>query len=337
MTRHATEGAAPGNARGGASSSHMASGSVLVLRSGALGDFVLTCPVFSALRAREPRWKTVYVGRDSFGELLMMAGLADRVVSQDSPEVVALHSRAPGAALGRLLGESALAISYLGSHDVARNLLRAGTGEVLTCSARPVVGGRVHAADHLASVLSGRLDVPSRARPRIEVPEAVKERARVALAGIGPVADGYVVLHPGSGGPRKNWPSSRFRELAPLVRDATGLAVVLVVGPAELERDRRCADDLRTVADAVFAAPRLPLLAGLLTGAAAYVGNDSGVSHLAAACGAPTVAVFGPTDPAVWAPRGPSVRVLRDASGSPGRVAVAAVLDALSTVRRTSI
>ena len=144
-----------------------------------------------------------------------------------------------------------------------------------------------------------------------------------------------MILQPGSGGPRKNWPPSCFHELAPLARDATGFAVVVVLGPAELERADRGADELHSVADAVFEAPRLPLLAGLLAGAAVYVGNDSGVSHLAAACGAPTVAVFGPTDPAVWAPRGPSVRVLRDASGSSGQVAVGDVLEALVNMSRT--
>jgi ADP-heptose:LPS heptosyltransferase len=57
-------------------------------------------------------------------------------------------------------------------------------------------------------------------------------------------------------------------------------------------------------------------LACWLAGASLYVGNDSGITHLAAAAGAPVVALFGPTDPAVWAPRGPRVRVV--ATGRPG-------------------
>jgi len=56
----------------------------------------------------------------------------------------------------------------------------------------------------------------------------------------------------------------------------------------------------------------LPLrtLAGVLARCSVYVGNDSGVSHLAAAVGAPTVAIFGPTDPRVWGPRGPRVQTV---------------------------
>jgi ADP-heptose:LPS heptosyltransferase len=55
---------------------------------------------------------------------------------------------------------------------------------------------------------------------------------------------------------------------------------------------------------------KLPIVAARLAAAAAFVGNDSGTTHLAAMLGAPTVAIFGPTDPAVWAPTGPRVRVL---------------------------
>jgi ADP-heptose:LPS heptosyltransferase len=65
----------------------------------------------------------------------------------------------------------------------------------------------------------------------------------------------------------------------------------------------------------------LPLVAGILEGALLYLGHDSGITHLAAAVGAPTVAVFGPTDPRVWRPRGPRVRVLGGTAVTPGQVA----------------
>ncbi len=303
---------------------------VVVLRSGALGDFVLTLPVLSALREGLPGADIVYVGRDGFGRLARLAGLADRTISQETPAVVALHSGVTdaGGRFVRTAGRVDLAISFLGSDDVARNLLHAGAGEVLSCSARPKAAG-VHASDHLLSVLRGRLDVPSPAVPRIEVPAALKARAR-AILGEGGIPSGrYLVLQPGSGAPRKNWPAGRFRELARLARCEMGLAVAVVLGPAELDRDPDRASEFASVADTVLESPQLPVLAGLLAGAAAYVGNDSGVSHLAAACGAPTVAVFGPTEPAAWAPRGPHVRMIRDPSCDLGSVQVASVLEAL--------
>lgn len=160
----------------------------------------------------------------------------------------------------------------------------------------------------------------------------------------------YFVLHPGSGSPKKCWPVERFVELAELlVRGAgtgprrksgvgsvpdhavsttpdshRGLAgpevqprggresqVVFVLGPVECERwtQERVAGIQRELP--VILCPPLTTLAGLLEGASGYVGNDSGVSHLAAAVGAPTVAIFGPTRPEHFAPVGPKVGVVR--------------------------
>jgi hypothetical protein len=100
---------------------------------------------------------------------------------------------------------------------------------------------------------------------------------------------GYAVIHPFSGSPRKNWPLERFRAVAG--RLARRMPVYWSAGPEE------------ELAEAV----RFPDLRGLarwLAAAAVYIGNDSGISHLAAACGVPVIALFGPTDARVWAPRG---------------------------------
>lgn len=100
---------------------------------------------------------------------------------------------------------------------------------------------------------------------------------------------GFAVIHPFSGSPRKNWPLERFRAVAG--RLARYLRVFWCAGPEEeLEGALRFAD--------------LRGLTRWLAAANVYIGNDSGVSHLAAACGVPVVAMFGPTDPLVWAPRG---------------------------------
>jgi len=118
------------------------------------------------------------------------------------------------------------------------------------------------------------------------------------------LSGGFVAIHPGSGGRAKRWPVERFAELA----RALPCPTVWLLGPAEDDdmEARRLGQGVGVVAHEL----PLPTLAGLLATCRAYVGNDSGVSHLAAAVGAPTVALFGPTDPAVWAPRGDRVAVL---------------------------
>ncbi|HEY6548414.1 MAG TPA: glycosyltransferase family 9 protein [Vicinamibacteria bacterium] len=136
---------------------------------------------------------------------------------------------------------------------------------------------------------------------------------------LGQLPPHFLALHPGSGSARKNWPAERFVTLAGrLARDRPCL---VIEGPA---------DEGVTLpfhaSRAVFARG-LPLraLGGLLARAGLYVGNDSGVTHLAAAFGAPTLALFGPTDPQIWSPLGPRVRVVRAPQGRLETLEVAAV------------
>ena len=100
----------------------------------------------------------------------------------------------------------------------------------------------------------------------------------------------FIAIHPFSGSAGKNWPLEKFQQVA------AGLP--LPVEWAATEQDVHRFEDLGDVAN-------------WLASARAYLGNDSGLSHLAAAVGTPVVALFGPTDPAVWAPRGASVTILK--------------------------
>ena len=120
----------------------------------------------------------------------------------------------------------------------------------------------------------------------------------------------FLAVHPGSGSPSKNWPTSRFLEAAG--RLAGPEPWLLVAGPAEA--------GLEAPRGAILAREwPLRVLGAALARAGLFLGNDSGVSHLAAAAGAPTLALFGPTDPALWAPVGPRVTTLRAPGGSLAR------------------
>ncbi len=116
-----------------------------------------------------------------------------------------------------------------------------------------------------------------------------------------------LALAPGSGAREKNWPEEFFLAVAKWWRASTGGAVILLVGPVESERGG--IDGLRQHC-LVARDLSLAQLAALLSHSDVYLGNDSGVTHLAAAVGVPTFALFGPSDPRQWAPRGKSVVVL---------------------------
>lgn len=104
--------------------------------------------------------------------------------------------------------------------------------------------------------------------------------------------EGYAVIHPFSGSPRKNWPLENFRRLAATL----DMPIHWIAGPDEPLPEAQRFDNLWD-------------LAFFLAGASRYIGNDSGITHLAAACGVPTTAIFLTTNPAIWAPRGPHVTV----------------------------
>jgi heptosyltransferase III len=126
---------------------------------------------------------------------------------------------------------------------------------------------------------------------------------------VGALRTDEVLVHPGSGSTAKNWPPGRFAEII----CALDAPVRLVVGEADTPAARRVEEALGR------AVPRLqcdlPDLAARLAGCRAYLGNDSGISHLAGLCGAHSVVLFGPSDPYVWRPLGRDVHVLRFSAG----------------------
>jgi heptosyltransferase-3 len=137
----------------------------------------------------------------------------------------------------------------------------------------------IHAVDFYLNQVGGR---PG-AAPRIQVPR---------------FDGGYIAIHPFSGSASKNWPFERFRELAARLQTILRAEIRWTAGPEEL------LDGAERFAD-------LYELACWLGGARLYIGNDSGITHLAAAAGTPVVALFGPTDPVIWRPRGDRVRIVR--------------------------
>lgn len=133
---------------------------------------------------------------------------------------------------------------------------------------------------------------------RIDLQPEDVEAASMTLARHRLEAGSFILIMPGSGSPKKNWPSERFVELAGLL--PRGRPAAIILGPAEAGCERVFADrGLR-----VLQGLELGEVAAIAAMAAAFVGNDSGVSHLAAAVGTPGVVLFGPTDPRRWRPLG---------------------------------
>jgi ADP-heptose:LPS heptosyltransferase len=185
--------------------------------------------------------------------------------------------------------------------------------------------GLGHAALWLAQAVAsllGREPSPTLADvPVLSFTDEEKREAEHRTRGLPPR---FLAVHPGSGSPSKNWPVGRFLEAAR--RLAGDHPWLLVAGPAEAE--------LAAPSGATCAREwPLRVLGAALGRAGLFLGNDAGVSHLAAAAGAPTLALFGPSDPGVWAPVGPHVAILRARAGSMAELDCEAVLAAAERLR----
>ncbi len=282
---------------------------VLVVRPGALGDALLAIPALRALRRRFPSQRLVVATNPSIAELLLANRLADEVIPQDDTRLLWLFGARSRDDEGAEI-EAAVLWSDDSDGTMRQSLERVGVRRVIHAGSRPAEGERRHVSDFLLASLE-----PFKANDAQDVTAAV-----VPLQGALQCADDwierrglsqtpFVILHPGSGSPRKNWPAARFVETAALLGRA-GPRVLVSFGPADEQTKARFeAAGVGTAWEAIGPI-EVSKLAALLHRSAGYLGNDSGVTHLAAMCGAPTVALFGATDPAVWAPHGPRVRVL---------------------------
>jgi ADP-heptose:LPS heptosyltransferase len=287
---------------------------VLIIFPGALGDLVCLLPALRRLAQR-------YHGCTM--ELMARAELADFAVERmgivrgysiDRREVSLLFSPALDAArgAGEFFGPFAAIHSFFGSGDPRpREVLTAACrGAVSFHPFRPAGGGHV-AAGYLQSLgdIAGAAGIhsgssgcaPALARG-IELRAEDLSSARQVLAGCGIMPGRFILLMPGSGSPAKNWPAENYLELGRKLGESR--AILVVLGPAE-EHLSGAFPGLKCLRN-----PNLGTLAAIVRSASAFVGNDSGVAHLAAASGGRGVVIFGPTDPGRWRPLG-EVVVLR--------------------------
>jgi heptosyltransferase-2 len=280
---------------------------VLLARTGALGDVLLMRTALWWLRAGGHAVTLLAPARTA--RLLVGAhpALADVLLDADSPTVARLFGGELPPEWAEHLETCAAAVVYSRSAELAAALSTA-ISDVRRHAPQPA---GMHAADWLCQPLAGLAKAPASAVPDLPgtPPSPVS----------GPSRD-FVAIHPGSGAPDKNWPAERFAAVARGLEP--DLTCVWVRGPAEAGLGPAPAGAKELAGEALHA------VASELAAARLYLGNDSGLSHLAAAVGTPTLALFGPTDPALWAPRGRQVRVLRAPAGQLEALTVAAVLAA---------
>lgn len=313
----------------------------MVIRGGAIGDFLLTVPAIALLRENFPDARLEILGYPHIAEIAVAAGLADAVRPLESGTLARFFGdprRTPALDTdwSAYFAGFNLVVSHLFDPDgfFAANLRRAGVKRLVESVAKVDPEG-AHAARQLARGLESLalyLEDPAvrlcfdRGQRAAEITELDED----FYAGKVPDENSTLVLHPGSGSPRKNWPVERWVEVMSALLEADDNRRVLMVGG---EADGQAMDFLMRALPAgrvggLHDMP-LPMIGATAARAELFLGHDSGISHLAAATGCPCLLLFGPTDPDVWAPPHPNARILRAPGGDLEALDVETVLAAL--------
>lgn len=288
---------------------------ILAIHPGALGDCILLGRVLGELGCEG---EVAFVGHASINRLLAGLGVVQKTLDFDLLPMHELFTDAliEAGPLARQLGACDRLISMYGEGNPAaeQRLIRACGAKTATfLPIRPPAGYAGHLTEHWLAKLASplrRSDLCARAWP---VPTAWREAGLCRLREAGVVDKKYIVLHPGAGGVQKRWPMEKFVEVAQAIQTQLDKLPVFVLGPVECEIFTKSELHVLQTFPAMHC-PSLEEFAGLLAGAEAMVGNDSGPAHLAASVGIKTVCIFC-TMPAVhFSPLGPAVTVLRASS-----------------------
>lgn len=247
----------------------------LVVHTGGIGDFLLTCPALKCLAREGP---LELLGCKDRLALAVEAGIAVAAHGLDAVDFTSAYG-APSDRLRAFLSRFDRCIVWQRDDGTLERSLRAcGVTDVRAYPGLPPKDWAAHASRHYLDCL-GITQPPT---PGLAIKPGGTRRD--------------VVIHPGSGGRFKNWPLEHFAAVAEAL-ETRGRNVTWCAGPAE-------EDVVLPGHRPILRVGSLVSLARELAAASLYIGNDSGITHLAAAAGCRTLAVFGPTNPAIWAPQG---------------------------------
>ena len=285
---------------------------ILVIHAGALGDFILALSAMGALRDAFPGARIELLGRPAIAEIAL-GTFIDRIRDIGFSDISSLFEQDSPASGGaaRFIRGFDIIVSWLADEEgiFEAALRRLCRGHVVSARSRPPAGDPRHISDYLVETLAPLGIARERPQDRILAGGFDDKKSRQEEWAPDFVPDSpLLIIHPGSGGRHKLWPAEKFSELASRAAEAGAASVAIILGPADLGLTG-CFGPFRVIETGEL---RLVDVARILRECDLYLGNDSGITHLAAALGLPTVALFGPTDPRVWAPRGGRVTVLKE-------------------------
>ena len=314
----------------------------VILQPGAIGDCILTLPLAKFMKDNLQLGGVDILGHTEYTGILPGRTCIDGICSMDSmdlhrlfaePNMFDLADRDP---LINVFNDYAWIVTFLGepNGNFEQNLIFTAncshSAEVITLSMKPPEGFCRHLTEfytqqfkdqsgfsfHREASLTGESSTARFSDILITATEADRDRGKEILEEIDfDFSKKLIIIHPGSGGLNKCWHLDNFLAVAEQAR-SKGIEVIFLLGPAELDRFTKTRiQDIKNVAKCLVDLS-LTQVVGLLSCTDGFVGNDSGVTHLAGGLGIRTLAIFGPTNPAVYKPIGPAVTVFENKSAA---------------------
>lgn len=310
-------------------------GKILFIRGGAVGDFILTLPAIQLARESLPDARIEVLGYPPVTRLAQAAGLADGTRSIEYGPLSSFF--VPRSLLSPELmdyfGSFSVIVSYLYDPDgfFRENMERCGVQTIFPGPHRVDESSepKIPAAAQLAKPLESLALFLEKPHVTLAFDDVTRDAATEFLRTENEPDAQWIALHPGSGSPRKNWSFEGWIAVArALYASDPSTRFIVTSGEAE---DAVIAEFLTLLSAAGLpyrhaAHLSLPILGAVLQRCRLYLGHDSGISHLAAACGVSGLLLFGPTDPQIWAPQNPGMRFLRAPGGDLSKIEIEAVV-----------
>jgi len=265
--------------------------SFLFCHPGALGDFILTWPVLTVMRQIMPEYEFTAIGQLPFLQLAQRFNLLDHLHDINARYLTDFFC---GERFPLQLGKPAGAILWMTQSDEVVNMLKSVAEQpIITLSPLPAIHYHIsmyylQQVQHYYPIIFSNSIISE-----IEFPLHRKN-------------SNLVLIHPGSGSPKKNFSITFYKTLVELLKDRGFSRVAILLGPVEIAQN--LSEELKNIS--LLFSENLDELLNIFQTTALFIGNDSGVSHLAGIFGIPSIVLYKSTNPAVWGVLGKRVHMI---------------------------
>jgi len=289
--------------------------SILIVHQGAIGDFILSLPALEAIHRFYSQARFIFLSHPSILETIHSRPYFHVVLNCSDKRWASLYN-SRGKLERRAFDslppvDSIFAFCRPSSQNLVENLARTYEKPSYRIDPFPEPHMGLHISEYQCRQLE-ELGIPALPCPTPVIApseEDLLEARRFVQQNVTP-GHRLILIHPGSGGEKKLWSVGGWLDVIMTVSGHDNCKIALIEGPADSQIVQQLWSRVGSILLLLVNNWRLGKLAALMKYSALYLGNDSGITHLAAACNIPTIALFGPTDPRVWGPKGSKVKIV---------------------------